>query len=220
MRAAFGLALVVLVGCKGGGLSGAVTLADAPAPTLPPGWVTTPADVEGYSLSTPEGWQFNHMPQEDLEGFVKGMNENAWSMLDQQKADVDFAKAKAIAGVRDASIMSFFEENKIEDHMLIAIREDVGKNLSLKQAADRWRDTIRIEGEHNPPSEKTVKLPVGDAIVLSKQDTVMNITSRIHTYVLVDGQVVYTVFFLEEKSRNAADMPHKEIMDTFRVKRG
>ena len=84
------LALIVLVGCKGPGFGG-VTLTDAPPPTVPADWVSIPADVEGYTMSFPPGWEFQHMSASDLEGYVKSMNENAWEMLNQKKADVDAA---------------------------------------------------------------------------------------------------------------------------------
>lgn len=211
--------LLLLAACKGGSI-GASKLKDAAPPQVPAGWVSLPADSGEYTMSFPEGWQIEPMPADKFEGWVKSMNENAWTILNQEKAEVDFSKAKAIYGARDASVFDFTNPNKTEEQMFIIVREDLGHNVGQAEAADRWRDTVRIEGENNPPKETKVTLPVGEATVLSKQNMVMGDTDRMTVYVLVDGTIQYTFFFVETFSKNAAQMPLKEIMSTFRVKRG
>jgi hypothetical protein len=160
------------------------------------------------------------MPASDFEGWVKSMNENAWTVLNQEKAEVDFSKAVAVYGARDASVVDFANGDKIEQQLVVVVREELGHNIGTKKAADRWKDTIRIEGEHTDPTRSTVKLPVGEASVLTKRNMVQNITDRMTAYVLVDGTVQYSFFFVETFSRNAEEIPIKPIMETFRVKRG
>jgi hypothetical protein len=197
-----------------------VQLNDVPPPTVPPDWITTPALVKGYSFSLPAGWSMDPMPKEKLKEFVDLMNESAWSMMGQQKADVDYDTALALYCARSGSVIDLANPLKLEEQFLIVVREELDETLSLKQAADRWRDTIRLEGEQNPPKEESHTLPVGPAIALTKSNTTMGFIDKVTAYVLVDGKNAYFFYFNETASNDAEPIPTKAIMDTFRIKRG
>jgi len=213
------LTILLLCSCKGGSPLGAVVLKDAPPPELPQGWVSTPEEFTGFSLLLPPGWQLGPMPKAEFEKFVKLLNDNAWDMLGQSKAEVNFETAVPVYGQRRASNMDPTAGIHMEDQFLVAIREDLGKSMTLKAAADRWRDTIRLEGEQNPPVEGSVELPVGKAITLTKSNLTLGIIDKVTVYILVDGNVAYTFYFNETASKSAEPIPTKAIMDTFRVKR-
>lgn len=222
MRAVLALLILAAVGCnKGGdGTNVASVLLDVPPPQLPPGWVLSPPDTPGFSFALPEGWKMQAMPAGALQEFTKTMNDNAWDMLGQQKADVNFDTAYSLFCLRDASVIDPTVGFAIEKQFLVVIKEDLGRVVSLKEAADRWRDTIRLEGEQNPPKEGKATLPVGTAVTLSKSNVSLGIVDRVTAYILVDDKVQYTFFFNETASKGAEPAPMLAIMETFRVKRG
>ncbi len=216
------LALLALAACKKGADGTNITsvLAEAPPPTLPTGWTMSPTELPGFQFALPQGWRSRTLSPKELEEFTKMMNESAWGMLGQRKADVNFETAFAIHCMRSASLLDPTQGFALEEQFLVAIKEDLGRVVSLKEAADRWRDTINLEGEQNPPKEATVQLPVGTAVTLTKSNAALGIIEKVTAYILVDDKVQYTFIFNETATKNADPAPTQAIMETFRVKRG
>jgi hypothetical protein len=223
MRWALPLLALVAVGCYGVGSKGAsgggpVALKDAPPPTVPAEWSTADLGV-GFTLSFPPGWEVKALSREEVQKFVEKRNENAWDILERQKADVDLDTVKALFGGRAEFTVLDTMQPRSAEQALHALREETGRELSLDEAVARWRDTIY--GGSNPPEMKLedVKLPVGTAKMLWYADSSLGIIDKVTVFFLVDGTVQYTLFFGETAMGGAEPIPTREIMETFRPAR-
>jgi hypothetical protein len=211
------LLILVLVtpACKPPGAK-AVVLKDAAPPALEDGW--QPVAIEGveFTFALPPEWMFAKLDKTGLEQQVKAMNENAWDMLGQKKAEVNFDTAQAVVGLYESPISDFMSSNRMVTQVVIAIREDLSKALGIKDAAARWRDTVKVEGATDEPKEGAIELPVGPAATISSAALIMGFIEKQTVVCLVDGNVAYTFIFHEEASGEAKAAPVQAIMATFR----
>jgi hypothetical protein len=222
MRMKSALPIVVLftfavVACKkdavpGSGGSGSALVSAAP-PTIPQDWQMHSHDV-GFSLALPQGWDAKPINKEVIGEFASKQNENAWDILGERKADVDLDTAKGLAGLRSYFSVGDAFETKSAEQTLVALREVV-PGVDLEEAAKRWKDTL-FGGSSPPPlKEATVELPVGRAMTLSMTSTTLGFIDKTTVYFLVDGDVQYTFFFVEQ-AKDADPIPVRQIMETFR----
>ncbi len=209
---AFGLSACKKGGDAGSGGSGS-TLLTAAAPTIPPDWTLHAYDV-GFSIALPQGWEAKPITREVIGDFTTKQNENAWDIMGERKADVNLDTAKGIAGIRSFFMVGEAFETKSAEQTLVALRELV-PGVDLEEAAARWKDTL-FGGSSPPPlKEGIVELPVGKAKTLSMTSTTLGFIDKTTVYFLVDGDVQYTLFFIEE-AKDADPIPVREIMETFR----
>ena len=203
------------LGCKPPGAK-AVVLRDAPPAVLDEGW--QPVAIEGvdFSFALPPEWIFAKLDKAGLEQQVKAMNENAWDMLGQKKADVNFDTAQAVVGLYESPISDLMSSNRMVTQVVIAIREDTGGPLGIKDAAARWRDTVKVEGASEEPKEGAMELPVGPAATISSAALIMGFIEKQTVVCLADGNFAYTFIFHEEASGDAKAAPVQAIMATFR----
>ena len=209
---------VLVLGCKGPGhASGppAGPLTQAPPPTVTPGWIPVGSEV-GFTIAFPPGWKLSAATRKDIEEYVALRNENAWTAMNERKADVDLDKAKGLYGLRSTFELGAAYEGIATDQSVWAIREELGRDISLEEAVARWRDTIF--GGSAPPKlkEKDVQLPVGKVKTLTAASAEMGIAERTVLYFIVDGPVQYTFFFGEQATDKGEPIPIEEIMATFR----
>jgi hypothetical protein len=154
------------------------------------------------------------LTKEALEAFVEERNENAWDIMNERKADVDLGTAQGRGWTRK-ELGSPYEGIKFADQMLVAVREKVGK-ISLDEAVARWKDTLFGGSAPPPVKETTVELPVGTAKALTAAETTLGIIDKTSVFFLVDGEVQYTLFFIESAAGGAPPIPVTQIMETFR----
>jgi hypothetical protein len=203
------------LGCKPPGAK-AVVLKDAPPAVLEEGWQPIAIEGLGFTFALPPSWKFAELDKAGLEKQVKDMNENAWDMLGKQKADVNFDTARAVVGLYESPIADLLTSNSSVSQVVIAIREETGKTMGLKDAAARWRDTVRVEGAKDEPKEGVMELPVGAAATVSSASFIMGFIEKLTVVCLVDGTVAYTFIFFEEATGDAKAAPAQAILATFR----
>lgn len=214
------LLLFPLAACKPkgepGGVSAGSTLIDPGPAALPQGW-TLADHGAGFTLAFPEGWQTKALDRPAIEGFVNKQNENAWGIMDERKADVDFEKATGIAAIREFFAVGEAMQPRASTQTMVALREELTKPIDLEEAADRWRDTLWGGSGEPTMKEAVIDLPVGKAKTVSWSSSGMGIVERTMLVLLVDGSTQYTLLFVEE-AMDAEPAPLQEIIATFRVK--
>jgi hypothetical protein len=194
----------------------AVSLKDAPPAVLEEGWHPIAIEGVGFTFALPPGWKYARLSKDGLEKQVREMNENAWDMLGKQKADVNFETAQAVVGIYESPIEDLLTSNTMVTQVVIAIREETGRTMGLKDAAARWRDTVRVEGAKDDPKEGVMDLPVGAAATVTSAAVIMGFIEKMTVVCLVDGTVAYTFIFHEEASGDAKPAPVPAILATFR----
>jgi hypothetical protein len=215
------LLLFPLAACKPkgkpGGVAAGSTLIDPGPAQLPQGWALADHGA-GFTLAFPEGWQTKALDQPAIEKFVAAQNENAWGIMNERKADVDFAKCTGMAGIREFFQLTEAFQTRGSTQTMVALREELSSPVDLEEAADRWRDTLWGGSGEPKMKEAIVDLPVGKAKTVSWSSSTLGIAERTMLVLLVDGNAQYTLLFVEE-AQDADPAPLTEIMQTFRVKR-
>ena len=132
------LLLFPLAACKPkgspGGVSAGSTLIDPGPAQLPQGWALADHGA-GFTLGFPEGWQTKSLDRPAIEKFVNAQNENAWGIMNERKAEVDFEKCTGMAGIREFfAVGEAMEQRRFIDPAL-----DTANNLKIEW----WNLTTR-----------------------------------------------------------------------------
>lgn len=214
------LLLLPVAACKPkgtpGGATAGSTLIDPGPAQLPQGWALADHGA-GFTLAFPEGWQTKSLDRPAIENFVNAQNENAWGIMNERKAEVDFAKATGIAAIREFFAIGEAMQTHSTTQTMVALREELPGPIDLEEAADRWRDTLWGGSGEPKMKEALIDLPVGKAKTVSWSSSQLGIVSRTMLVLLVDGNAQYTLLFVEE-AMDAEPAPLQEIIATFRVK--